>query len=123
MRTTAKRKLPPAKRRKYLIVPEFPDGWVCVAAYYTWEKDGQPDGQDFNHWIAAKTQLGDLWNEGNLLENRITRFTRFADWSLVAEKRGSRFHRPHKTFGIKGVQNFAAREPTAARYRDAVMEI
>ena len=70
-RTTARKKSPPAKSRKHPIanesVPEFPDGWVCVAAYYIWEKDGQPDGQDFNHWIAAKTQLSNLWKEGNLL--------------------------------------------------------
>lgn len=68
---TARKKSPRAKSRKYPIanesVPEFPDGWVCVAAYYIWEKDGQPDGQDVNHWIAAKTQLSNLWKEGSLL--------------------------------------------------------
>ena len=67
---TARKKSPPAKRRKHLIanetIPEFPDGWVCVAAYYIWEKAGQPDGQDFNHWISAKAQLSNLWKEGSL---------------------------------------------------------
>jgi hypothetical protein len=47
-RTTAKKKSPTAKSRKHPIanetVPEFPGGWVCVAAYYIWEKDGQLDG-------------------------------------------------------------------------------
>ena len=37
-------------------------------------------------------------------------------WYLEAEERGSRFDLLHKTFGIEGVQDFAAREPTAAGY-------
>jgi hypothetical protein len=46
--------------------PEFPDGWICVAAYYIWQKEGYPDGRDANHWFEAKAQLGDLWKEGSL---------------------------------------------------------
>jgi hypothetical protein len=41
----------------------------------------------------------------------------------ATDKCGSRFDLPHETLGIEGVQNFAAREPTAAGYGDAILEI
>ncbi|MGD9637696.1 MAG: DUF2934 domain-containing protein [Alphaproteobacteria bacterium] len=27
---------------------------VRVAAYYIWEKEGRPEGVDFDHWVKAK---------------------------------------------------------------------
>ena len=46
--------------------PDFPEEWISIAAYYSWKKDGQPDGQDADYWQRAKAELTQLWKEGNL---------------------------------------------------------
>jgi DUF2934 family protein len=47
-------------------IPEFPEEWVRVAAYYIWEKEGCKDGRHINHWNNAKSQLRKMWKEGYL---------------------------------------------------------
>ncbi|MGD0949006.1 MAG: DUF2934 domain-containing protein [Candidatus Binatia bacterium] len=47
-------------------VPEFPDEWRRVAAYYIWQKEGCPHGRHVNHWNAAKAELKRLWKAGLL---------------------------------------------------------
>lgn len=49
-----------------VIMPDFPDEWISIAAYYIWKNDGQPDGQDADYWERAKSELVTLWREGNL---------------------------------------------------------
>jgi Protein of unknown function (DUF2934) len=51
-----------AKRK----IPDFPDEWRRVAAYYIWEKEGRPNGRHINHWNQAKAQLKKLWKAGFL---------------------------------------------------------
>jgi hypothetical protein len=51
-----------AKRR----IPDFPEEWRRVAAYYIWEKEGRPNGRHINHWNQAKAQLEKLWRAGIL---------------------------------------------------------
>jgi hypothetical protein len=47
-------------------VPDFPDEWISVAAYYIWEKDGRPEGKDIKHWEQAKAYFAKLWKEENI---------------------------------------------------------
>ena len=51
-----------AKRK----IPEFPDDWRRVAAYYIWEKEGRSHGRHINHWNRAKPELIRLWRAGAL---------------------------------------------------------
>ena len=30
---------------------------VCIAAYYIWEKEGRPYGEDLRHWYLAIAEL------------------------------------------------------------------
>ena len=46
--------------------PDFPEEWISIAAYYIWKNDGQIDGRDAAYWERAKTELTQLWKEGNL---------------------------------------------------------
>ena len=46
--------------------PDFPEEWISIAAYYIWKSDGQQDGRDAAYWERAKTELTELWKEGNL---------------------------------------------------------
>ncbi len=47
-------------------VPEFPDAWIFLAAYYIWKNDGEPIGEDLRYWEKAKLHLAALWREGKL---------------------------------------------------------
>ncbi len=38
--------------------------WVKEAAYYIWEKDGQVNGRDLNHWLRAENDVRRLVNVG-----------------------------------------------------------
>jgi len=46
--------------------PDFPEEWISIAAYYIWKSDGQQDGRDADYWRRARTELTELWKEGNL---------------------------------------------------------
>ena len=47
-------------------IPEFPDEWRRVAAYYVWEQEGRPKGRHINHWNQAKARLRKRWKAGLL---------------------------------------------------------
>jgi Protein of unknown function (DUF2934) len=51
-----------AKRR----IPDFPDEWIRVAAYYIWQGEGCRNGRHVNHWNQAKGHLRRLWKAGGL---------------------------------------------------------
>jgi hypothetical protein len=36
---------------------EIAESSIKVAAYYIWEKEGRPDGDDLRHWYLAVTEL------------------------------------------------------------------
>jgi hypothetical protein len=33
------------------------DEQVSVRAYYLWERDGRPQGRDYDYWVRAKEEL------------------------------------------------------------------
>jgi hypothetical protein len=47
-------------------VPQFPDEWISLAAYYIWKNEGEPEGQDLYYWERAKVELAELWKNGTL---------------------------------------------------------
>jgi hypothetical protein len=47
-------------------IPEFPDDWRRVAAYYIWEKGGRRSGRHINDWNRAIKELTNLWKAGRL---------------------------------------------------------
>ena len=36
---------------------EIPESAIKVAAYFIWEKEGRPDGEDLRHWYLAIDEL------------------------------------------------------------------
>lgn len=38
---------------------DLPEEYIRVAAYYLWEKEGRPEGVDFDHWIRAQAQAAE----------------------------------------------------------------
>jgi hypothetical protein len=47
-------------------VPDFPEEWISLAAYYIWKSEGEPEGREDNYWEKAKLDLANLWREGRL---------------------------------------------------------
>jgi hypothetical protein len=37
---------------------------IKLTAYRIWEEKGKPDGQDFEHWLQARNELGDSSQDG-----------------------------------------------------------
>ncbi len=37
--------------------PRVPRDWVETAAYYHWEKNGRPHGNDFSDWLRAEAEI------------------------------------------------------------------
>ena len=62
-RSIAGPKTDPGKLEK---VPDFPEEWISIAAYYIWKNDGEPHGHNANYWERAKAELATMWQEGNL---------------------------------------------------------
>ena len=47
-------------------IPDFPDEWIRVAAYYIWQREGCRNGRHINDWNKAKAELKSLWKAGRL---------------------------------------------------------
>lgn len=48
------------------------DEHIRVAAYYIWEKEGRPNGVDFDHWIRAQNLAAEQSKKSDLAGRKTT---------------------------------------------------
>jgi hypothetical protein len=57
---------------------------VRIAAYYIWEKEGRPDGEDLRHWYLA---IAELASNGTSLPKRAAKKARIAKPKKISSTR------------------------------------
>lgn len=40
-----------------MTTPQIPDAHIAEAAFLIWLDEGQPEGRDLDHWLAARSAL------------------------------------------------------------------
>lgn len=69
---------------------DIPEGWVQVAAYHIWQKEGCPHGRHVDHWLQAKVELEKL---SDVAEARPAKKTRAPQSAKPKPKRATKTSR------------------------------
>jgi Protein of unknown function (DUF2934) len=64
---------------------ELPESSIKVAAYYLWEKEGRPTGEDLRHWYLAIAELS-----SNVISSQPTRLTKQTKITKISSVRPKR---------------------------------
>jgi hypothetical protein len=58
---------------------------IKVAAYYIWEKEGRPNGEDLRHWYLAIVELS-----SNVISSQPTRLTKQTKVTKISSVRAKK---------------------------------